>query len=129
MPDMQRQMPKRGKRRRQRVLRFLQPCLLLMLTRDEAHGYSLMDDLDEFGFDPNRFDPSLVYRALREMEDSGLVSSRWDDDSQGPRRRVYQILPQGEALLAEWIADLRRTRAEIDRLLANYEKEVQMASD
>ncbi len=129
MPDMQRQMPKRGKRRRQRVLRFLQPCLLLMLTRDEAHGYSLMDDLDEFGFDPNRFDPSLVYRALREMEDSGLVSSRWDDDSQGPRRRVYQILPQGEALLAEWIADLRRTRGEIDRLLANYEKEVQMASD
>lgn len=129
MPDMQRQMPKRGKRRRQRVLRFLQPCLLLMLTRDEAHGYSLMDDLDEFGFDPNRFDPSLVYRALREMEDSGLVSSRWDDDSQGPRRRVYQILPQGEALLSEWIADLRRTRAEIDRLLANYEKEVQMASD
>ena len=88
-----------------------------------------MDDLDEFGFDPNRFDPSLVYCALREMEDSGLVSSRWDDDSQGPRRRVYQILPQGEALLAEWIADLRRTRAEIDRLLANYEKEVQMASD
>jgi PadR family transcriptional regulator PadR len=122
-------MHRRGKRRRQRVMRFLQPCLLLMLIRDEAHGYSLMDGLDEFGFDPNHFDPSLVYRALREMEDSGLVSSRWDDDSQGPRRRVYQILPEGKALLDEWIADLRRTRAEIDRLLANYEKEIQNAAD
>ena len=129
MPDVQRQIGKRGKRRRQRVMSFLQPCLLLLLTRDEAHGYSLIDGLDEFGFERQRFDPSLVYRALREMEDSGWVTSRWDDDSQGPRRRVYQILPQGEAFLAEWIADLRRTRAEIDRLLASYKEEVQMASD
>jgi DNA-binding PadR family transcriptional regulator len=108
---------------------FLQPCLLLLLTRDEAHGYSLIDGLDEFGFERQRFDPSLIYRALREMEDGGWVTSRWDDDSQGPQRRVYQILPQGEAFLAEWIADLRRTRAEIDRLLASYKEEVQMASD
>ena len=129
MPDVQRQIGKRGKRRRQRVMSFLQPCLLLLLTRDEAHGYSLIDGLDEFGFERQRFDPSLVYRALREMEDSGWVTSRWDDDSQGPRRRVYQILPQGEAFLAEWIADLRRTRAEIDRLLASYKEEVQLASD
>ena len=129
MPNPQRQIGKRGKRRRQRVMSFLQPCLLLLLTRDEAHGYSLIDGLDEFGFERQRFDPSLVYRALREMEDSDWVTSRWDDDSQGPRRRVYQILPQGEALLAEWIADLRRTRAEIDRLLASYKKEVQMVSD
>lgn len=129
MPNPQRQIGKRGKRRRQRVMSFLQPCLLLLLTRDEAHGYSLIDGLDEFGFERQRFDPSLVYRALREMEDSDWVTSRWDDDSQGPRRRVYQILPQGEALLAEWIADLRRTRAEIDRLLASYKEEVQLASD
>ena len=129
MPDVQRQIGKRGKRRRQRVMSFLQPCLLLLLTRDEAHGYSLIDGLDEFGFERQRFDPSLVYRALREMEDSGWVTSRWDDDSQGPRRRVYQILPQGDAFLAEWIADLRRTRAEIDRLLASYKEEVQLASD
>ncbi len=129
MPDVQRQIGKRGKRRRQRVMSFLQPCLLLLLTRDEAHGYSLIDGLDEFGFERQRFDPSLIYRALREMEDSGWVTSRWDDDSQGPRRRVYQILPQGEAFLAEWIADLRRTRAEIDRLLASYKEEVQLASD
>ena len=129
MPNPQRQIGKRGKRRRQRVMSFLQPCLLLLLTRDEAHGYSLIDGLDEFGFERQRFDPSLVYRALREMEDNDWVTSRWDDDSQGPRRRVYQILPQGEALLAEWIADLRRTRAEIDRLLASYKEEVQLASD
>ncbi len=112
-----------GGRRRQRVMSFLQPCLLFMLTRGEAHGYSLLDGLDEFGFDRYRFDPSLVYRALRHLEETGWVSSRWDDDSQGPRRRVYQILPEGETHLAVWIEDLRRTRDEIDRLLRTYEQE------
>ncbi len=77
----------RGRGRRQRVMSFLQPCLLLMLTRGEAHGYSLLAELAEFGFNPERFDPSLAYRALREMEDSGLITSHWDVDSQGPRQR------------------------------------------
>lgn len=118
----------RGRGRRQRVMSFLQPCLLLMLTRGEAHGYSLLDELDEFGFNPNRVDPSLIYRALREMEEGGWVASYWDDDSQGPRRRVYQVLPEGETFLAEWIKDLRRTRDEIDCLLAAYEKEMEPGS-
>ena len=110
----------RGGRRRQRVMSFLQPCLLLMLARGEAHGYSLLDGINEFGFDRERFDPSLVYRALREMEEAGWVSSRWGKESQGPKRRVYQILPEGEACLSEWVADLRRTRDEIDALLTAY---------
>jgi len=101
---------------------FLQPCLLLMLARGEAHGYSLLDGIDEFGFNRDRFDPSLVYRALRDMEEAGWVSSRWGEESQGPKRRVYQISPEGEAHLSEWITDLRRTRIEIDALLTAYEK-------
>ena len=111
----------RGRGRRQRVMSFLQPCLLLMLTHGEAHGYSLLDELAEFGFNPDRFDPSLIYRALREMETSDWVISRWDDDSQGPRRKMYQITQKGEDYLQLWVADLRRTRDEIDALIAAYE--------
>lgn len=109
-------------RRRQRVMSFLQPCLLLMLKRGEAHGYSLIDGLNEFGFDTDRFDPSLIYRALRDLEDSGFATSRWDDDSQGPRRRVYQITADGLDYLRVWVEDLRRTRREIEALLSAYEQ-------
>ena len=124
MPSGQGRGRARCGRRRQRIMGFLQPCLLLMLTRGEAHGYSLLDELTEFGFNPDRFDPSLVYRALRDMEDGGWVNSHWDDESQGPKRRVYRILPEGGILLAEWITDLRRTREEIDCLVAAYEQEL-----
>lgn len=109
-------------RRQRRVISFIQPCLLVMLHRGDAHGYSLLNGLGEFGFDLSELDPSLVYRALREMEGAGLVTSEWADESLGPQRRVYHITPQGEAYLAEWAADLRRTQRQIDQLLAAYEQ-------
>lgn len=58
------------------MIRFLQPCLLL-LHRRPAHGYSLLEELGEFGFEPGTLDPSLVYRALRELEAEGWVTSSW----------------------------------------------------
>ena len=106
----------RGRRRR-RVINFLQPCLLTMLQNGEAHGYELMNQLTEFGFDLDHLDPSLVYRALREMEADGLMISEWGDESQGPQRRVYRITDDGGKALDIWIEDLHRTRDEIDRLL------------
>ena len=112
----------RGMGRRRRVMSFLQPCLLVMLHRGEAHGYNLLSGLEEFGFQPGQSDPSLLYRALREMEEIGLVISEWDSDSLGPQRRVYQITPAGEKYLEGWIADLQRTRKEIKALIAAYEK-------
>jgi poly-beta-hydroxybutyrate-responsive repressor len=101
---------------------FLQPCLLVLLRRDKAHGYSLLGGLEQFGFGSGQLDASLVYRALREMEAADLVTSEWGTDSQGPRRRVYSITPEGRQHLAARMQDLIRTRQEIDHLLATYEQ-------
>ena len=115
----------RGHKRRRRVMSFLQPCLLVMLHRGSAHGYSLLNGLDEFGFNLDRLDPSLVYRALREMEATNLVTSEWGDESLGPQRRVYRITEEGESALTQWVTDLRRTRQDIDYLLAAYDRVTQ----
>lgn len=111
---------RRGRGRRRRVMRFLQPCLLLLLRSGEAHGYGLLTELERFGFDPEQVDPTLVYRALREMETVGWVQSKPDDRSLGPPRRVLSLTAEGERQLASWIEDLRRTQEEIDRLLEAY---------
>jgi DNA-binding PadR family transcriptional regulator len=104
-------------------MNFLKPCLLVMLHRDETYGYNLLTGLEEFGFNPGTKDPSLIYRALRDMEEAGLVTSEWDPEgSLGPQRRVYQITNEGESYLAKWVADLRRTRQEINALIQAYEK-------
>jgi DNA-binding PadR family transcriptional regulator len=111
----------KGRRRGQRKMFFLQSCLLVLLHREPGYGYSLMDGLGEFGFQPDQMDISIIYRALRNLEEDGLVSDTWDDNSLGPQRRVYTLTPQGEEALAEWVENLRQRRKEIQALEAAYD--------
>jgi PadR family transcriptional regulator, regulatory protein PadR len=112
----------RGRRRHRGIMNFLNPCLLVMLHRDKAHGYSLLSGLREFGPRWEEQDPSLIYRALRDMEEGGLVVSEWGEDSRGPQRRVYAITAEGENHLSEWMTDLHRAKQEIDALEAAFQQ-------
>jgi len=94
----------------------MEPCLLLLLHRGSSHGYSLQEELKEFGFAKTPIDPSMVYRALREMEEHELVTSTWDTEGSGPPRRVYQLTAQGHQYLARSVADLQ----EMDRVLHSF---------
>src|SRR3954451_24924718 len=68
---------------------FLRPCILLLLRESPAHGYDLLERAQAFGFTRN--DPGGLYRALRALEDEGLVKSFWEPSAQGPDRRIYEI--------------------------------------
>jgi DNA-binding PadR family transcriptional regulator len=99
---------------------FMETCLLVLLRREPGYGYSLMDGLREFGFLPEQMDISVLYRALRDLETAGLVSSSWSDESLGPQRRMYGLTPLGETTLVEWVESLRQRRREIETLEAAY---------
>ena len=101
---------------------FLRPGLLTLLRRENDHGYNLLQGLEELGFDTEGMDPSVVYRALRDMEDEGLVDSRWGEESFGPRRRVYALTGEGKDVVSAWADDLKKTRAQIDSLLTAMKK-------
>ena len=119
--------PGRQRRRRgrgRRMMGFLQPCLLLMLHRGDAHGYNLLNGLDEFGLNPETHDPSMIYRALREMEAAGWATSYEGQESRGPQRRVYRLTDQGQKHLNVWVKDLRRAKREIELLIQAYERDV-----
>ncbi|PWH13042.1 MAG: PadR family transcriptional regulator [Anaerolineae bacterium] len=110
----------KGCRGGRRKMFFLESCVLVLLHQAPSYGYALMEDLRQFGFPPEQMDISILYRALRDLEDMGFVSSNWSDESYGPQRRVYTITPDGEAILAEWMEDLRQRRREIEALEAAY---------
>jgi poly-beta-hydroxybutyrate-responsive repressor len=104
-----------------RIHRFLEPCLLLLLHRDEAHGYDLQEGLKQFGFAENPVDSSTVYRKLRGLENRGFVTSRWDTGNAGPARRLYQITDEGDRYLAWWVGDLRETDRVLHHFLEMYD--------
>jgi poly-beta-hydroxybutyrate-responsive repressor len=104
-----------------RILRFVEPVLLLLLHTRPAHGYDLMERLKPYGFEENPLDSSAVYRALRDMEERGLVTSDWETESAGPARRVYRLTSDGDQHLSAWVADLRETDKGLHHFLDMYE--------
>jgi DNA-binding PadR family transcriptional regulator len=114
----------RGRGRYRRVARMLEPALLLLLHHGPAHGYTLMERLEEFGLEG--LNPSVVYRVLRDMESRGWVSSTWDEETtQGPPRRVYNLAALGDEVLGWSVQDLRAARAMIDHLLGAYSQHME----
>lgn len=114
----------RGRGCSRRAVRFLEPVLLLLLHHGPAHGYTLLEQLGSFGL--GGFDPTVVYRALREMEGQGWVVSTWDrEQTQGPPRRVYRLTPLGDEVLRFWAQDLEETRRMVDQFLQKYYQHIE----
>jgi DNA-binding PadR family transcriptional regulator len=100
---------------------MLYPTLLLLLHQGPAHGYTLNAQLVEYGF--VGLNPSAVYRALREMEGRGWVTSAWDEEeTRGPARRVYHLTALGDEALNASMHDLREARRRIGRLVGVYDQ-------
>ena len=117
---------KRGLGRR-RGRNLLRPTLLFLMHQGPTHGYDLLDRLRSFGI--SDIDPSLIYRALRDMEEEGHIQSTWDEEkTQGPPRRVYTLTSDGDEYLQFHLEDLRTIRERIDQLLHAYSRHMQEGS-
>ena len=114
----------RRRRRGRRAVRMLEPALLLLLHYGPAHGYTLLEQLGEFGL--GDLNSSAVYRMLRDMEEKGWVTSTWDEEqAQGPPRRVYRVTAGGDEVLGWYMQDLQEARATIDHLLGAYSRHME----
>ncbi len=99
--------------------RLLRPGIMAFLACREAHGYQIAQHLTGMRMFAGREpDPPGVYRALREMDDEGLVTSAWHTGPTGPARRVFALSDAGRRCLDTWLATLREYRDSVDELLA-----------
>jgi PadR family transcriptional regulator PadR len=83
-----------------------------MVLRAVASGYHYGFDVMETCALPS----GTVYPALRRLEKAGLLASRWEKAAHAhadgrPRRRIYELTPEGAAALPEAehkLAEMRR---------------------
>jgi PadR family transcriptional regulator PadR len=100
---------------------FIQPRLLLLLAKKPSHGYELMEALRRIPGSQNLSDPGMLYRTLRQLEQSEVLRSAWDTGGRGPARRIYELTEIGREQLETWAAEIRKTRTHLDEFLATYE--------
>ncbi|MBA4179261.1 MAG: hypothetical protein C0506_01605 [Anaerolinea sp.] len=95
---------------------LLSTSLLAFLKNWNAYGYQLSQRLAEAGM-PD-FDSGTVYRTLRQLEKTGMVSSFWDTSESGPARRMYSLTKAGEVFLSGWIETLQNYQSILQQALA-----------
>lgn len=95
---------------------MLNAHLLAMLKGWSDYGYELVQRLNEAGL--GEYNKGSVYRALRQLEQMGLVCSMWDTSQSGPARRMYELTQAGTLFLQNWLALVDLHRSMIEQLLA-----------
>jgi PadR family transcriptional regulator PadR len=87
---------------------LVEPAVLAALAgAGSAHGYALVEAIDELAGDQVCAGSGAVYRVLRRLEEEGCVVSEWEEGDAGPQRRSYRMTEQGAEVLAEWVEHLR----------------------
>jgi len=96
----------------------LEPVILLTLREWNSYGYELMKRTATFGFEA--MNPGTLYRTLRQMEENGVVKSKWETSKGGPARRMYSITDAGEAYLEFWAKSLEQYQRNMDAFFRLY---------
>ncbi len=99
---------------------YVRSCVLLLLREGPAHGYDLLQRLRPLGC--ARDDPGRLYRALRALEDEGLVRSAWERSGSGPNRRIYELTRPGLKRLHQDAHVLDELRETLGDFAGRYEE-------
>lgn len=112
---------------------FLRVCILLLLGEQPAHGYELLTRLGGLGFawtqaNGRYADSGAVYRALRTLEELGLVRSVPQASRGAAHRRIYGLTGAGREELHRSSQAITETRDLVGVFLSRYENPVQLSS-
>jgi len=99
----------------------MQASILLALKQKPSYGYELIQGICEYGFVEGQAPPGMIYRHLRDLEENGLVVSKWETEGAGPAKRVYQLTEEGGQVLAYWIGYMKKQAETLRRFIDRYE--------
>ena len=91
----------------QQVRKGSTPLLILSaLAGEKMYGYQIMRELEVRSQGYFTMTAALLYPALHQLEEEGLLESEWQENPGKRRRKYYTITPRGHKALAasrvEW---------------------------
>lgn len=77
---------------------ILEYCILTTLQKDDAYASDIIEKLKKAQLIVVE---GTLYPLLTRQKNSGLLSYRWEESTQGPPRKYYKITPKGQNFLKE----------------------------
>ena len=101
---------------------WIQFLILRLLYEKPAHGYQLIEALEEESCGCHRLETGSIYTILRRMERRGLLESEWEHIETGPDRRVYKVTKMGAEALRSGLESIAKRKVMMDDLTEFYKK-------
>ncbi|SFP31126.1 DNA-binding transcriptional regulator, PadR family [Salibacterium halotolerans] len=70
--------------------------VLNILHQQDSYGYEIYKTIFEMSDGQYELKEATLYTAFRRLEKEGCIASYWGDESQGGRRKYYQITNEGK---------------------------------
>jgi PadR family transcriptional regulator AphA len=81
----------------------LQPIVLGLLMFQPRHGYDLFQEFSHGLGQVWEIGQSQLYAQLKQLEEVGLVTVQTELQTSRPPRKVYRLIPQGQAAFEKWV--------------------------
>ena len=76
----------------------LEYCILLVLNQEPLYAINIIQDLKEAKMIVVE---GTLYPLLTRLKNDGLLSYRWEESTQGPPRKYYELTDTGRKFLGE----------------------------
>lgn len=77
---------------------ILEYCILLVIARQDAYVSDIINKLKDSKMIVVE---GTIYPLLTRLKNSGLLTYRWEESTQGPPRKYYSITGTGRSFLLE----------------------------
>ncbi|WP_010418202.1 PadR family transcriptional regulator [Anaerophaga thermohalophila] len=76
----------------------LEYCILSVLSRGDAYASDIINEMKEARIIVVE---GTLYPLLTRLKNAGLLSYRWEESTQGPPRKYYELTDRGREFLQE----------------------------
>jgi len=95
---------------------ILEYCILSVLSNHDAYASDIIGKLKEAKLIVVE---GTLYPLLTRLKNSGLLSYRWEESTQGPPRKYYELTTKGEESLKELNTSWNELTTSVEIILNN----------
>ena len=97
---------------------FVDIILLKIISLGDCYGYNISKTISNITGQAWELKEASLYSGLRRLEADKLIKSYWGDETQGGRRKYYNLTPAGGDCLHENLQKWATTKNLVDKILA-----------
>ena len=91
--------------------------ILKLLLDGDKYGYEITKLIQTNSRSEYELKEATMYSSLKRLEGDSCITSYWGDETQGGRRKYYQITKRGKQLYAENKSNWQYAKRILDNLL------------